>query len=148
MMKTAEAQRRRVHRGEMQDRSSINSLSSKVIAAAIEVHRELGPGLLESIYEQCVVRELLEREVAVESQVAVPVRYKGHDLGASMRLDLLVEGRLIVEVKAVEAIHEAHIAQLLTYLKLTGCTLGLVINFNEALLKHGIRRVVNGLTEG
>ncbi len=129
----------------MENRSiPINELSSRIIAAAIEVHRELGPGLLESIYEQCFIQELRDRGLHVECQVGVPVRYKGRDLGTMMRLDVLVDRRIVVEVKAVEAIHDAHIAQLLTYLKLTGCNLGLIINFNEALLKHGIRRVING----
>jgi GxxExxY protein len=125
----------------------INVLTSRVIAAAIEVHSELGPGLLESIYERCMVQELRDRNLNVDCQVAVPVRYKGKDLGTMMRLDLLVEGRLVVEVKAVEFVHAAHRAQLLTYLKLTGCTLGLIINFNEALVKDGIHRVINGYFE-
>lgn len=121
-----------------------NALSSKIIAAAIEVHRELGPGLLESIYERCLVQELIDRGLTVEQQVAVPVHYKGKSLGTMMRLDLRVNNLIIVEVKAVEAFSDAHIAQLLTYLKLTDCRLGLLINFNEALLKQGIRRVANG----
>lgn len=124
-----------------------NELSSKIIAAAIEVHRELGPGLLESIYEQCLVQELRDRGLRVEQQIVVPLRYKGKALGTTMRLDMRVESLIIVEVKAVEAFHDAHIAQLLTFMKLTDCQLGLLINFNEALLKHGIRRVVNGLVE-
>ena len=124
-----------------------NVLSSQIIAAAIEVHRELGPGLLESIYEQCIAQELRERGLRVEQQVVVPVCYKGKALGSNMRLDMRAEGLVIVEVKAVEAFHDAHIAQLLTYLKLTDCRLGLLINFNEALLKQGIRRVINGSIE-
>ena len=124
-----------------------NELSSKIIAAAIEVHRELGPGLLESIYEQCLAQELRDNGLLVEQQVVVPVRYKGRELGTVMRLDMRIERLIIVEVKAIEAFHGAHVAQLLTYLKLTDCQLGLLINFNEALLKHGIRRVVNGLVE-
>lgn len=125
----------------------LNELTSLIIAAAIEVHRVLGPGLLESMYELCLVQELRDRDLLVDCQVAVPVSYKGRDLGANMRLDLLVEGRVVVEVKAVEALHDAQVAQLLTYLKLTGCKLGLLINFNEALLKQGIRRVANGLLD-
>lgn len=125
----------------------LNELTSLIIAAAIEVHRVLGPGLLESMYELCLVQELRDRGLLVECQVAVPVSYKGRDLGANMRLDLLVEGRGVVEVKAVEALHDAHVAQLLTYLKLTGCKLGLLINFNEALLKHGVRRVAHGVLD-
>lgn len=123
---------------------SIDELTSRIIAAAIEVHRELGPGLLESIYEQCLIQELKDGGLRVESQLLVPVSYKGRPLGANMRLDILVEGRVIVEVKTVEQFNEAHIAQLLTYLKLTDRKVGLLINFNEALLKHGVRRVVNG----
>ncbi len=125
----------------------LNELTSLIIAAAIEVHRVLGPGLLESMYELCLVQELRDRDLLVDCQVAVPVSYKGRDLGANMRLDLLVEGRVVVEVKAAEALHDAHVAQLLTYLKLTGCKLGLLINFNEALLEQGIRRVANGLLD-
>lgn len=123
---------------------TIDELTSLIIVAAIEVHRELGPGLLESIYEQCLIQELRDRGLLVESQLTVPVSYKGKPLGASLRLDILVEGRVIVEVKTVDHFHEAHVAQLLTYLKLTDRKVGLLVNFNEALLKHGIRRVVNG----
>jgi GxxExxY protein len=122
-----------------------NVLSSKIIAAAIEVHRELGPGLLESIYEQCLVQELRDRGLKVDQQITIPVHYKGRPLGQTMRLDMRVEDLIIIEVKAAEALHDAHVAQLLTYLKLTDCRLGLLINFNEALLKQGIRRVVNGI---
>jgi len=124
-----------------------NELSSRIISAAIEVHRELGPGLLESIYEQCLVQELQDDGLHVERQVLVPVHYKGRPLGTSMRLDLMVERRIIVDVKATDALHDAHMAQLLTYLKLTDRRLGLLFNFNEALLKQGIRRVVNGNLE-
>ena len=122
-------------------------LSSKVIGAAIEVHRELGSGLLEGVFEKCLVLVLREKGLHVEQQVVVPVKFRGQDLGANLRLDLIVEGRIIVEVKAVEAIHDSLLAQTLTYLKLTGCKLGLVMNFGQRLLKHGIERVVNGLDE-
>lgn len=124
-----------------------NELSSKIIKAAIEVHRELGPGLLEGVYELCLVQVLRDEGMQVEQQRSVPIHFRGRDLGTTLRLDLIVEGRIIVEVKAVEAIHDNHVAQLLTYLRLTGCKLGLVINFNEALLKDGLRRIVNGLEE-
>lgn len=124
-----------------------NELSSKVIKAAIEVHRELGPGLLEGVYELCLVQVLREEGLKVDQQLAVPIRFRGKDLGTSLRLDMIVEDRLIIEVKAVDALHDSHTAQLLTYLKLTGCKLGLLINFNEALLKDGLRRIVNGLEE-
>ncbi|QQR88101.1 MAG: GxxExxY protein [Flavobacteriales bacterium] len=129
---------------ETRKRRTIDELTSLIIAAANEVHRELGPGLLESICEQCLIQELKDRGLIVESQLTVPVSYKGKPLGATMRLDILVEGRVIVEVKTVDQFHEAHVAQLLTYLKLTDRKVGLLINFNDALLKHGIRRVVNG----
>lgn len=122
-------------------------LSSKIISGAIEVHRELGPGLLEGVYELCLVHVLREMGLRIEQQVLVPIRFRGKDLGTPLRLDLLVEGRIVVEVKAVEALHDSHVAQLLTYLKLTNCALGLLVNFNEALLKDGLRRVVNGLDE-
>ena len=124
-----------------------NELSSKIIGAAIEVHRELGPGLLEGVYELCLVHVLRDMGLAVEQQVPVPISFRGIDLGTTLRLDLIVEKRVVVEVKAVEALHESHAAQLLTYLKLTGCKLGLLINFNEALLRSGIRRIANGLDE-
>lgn len=124
-----------------------NELSSRIIQAAIEVHRELGPGLLEGVYELCLVQVLRDMGLRVEQQVAVPIAFRGKDLGAALRLDVIVEGLVIVEVKAVDAIHDSHMAQLLTYLKLTGCQLGLLINFNDALLKNGLRRVVNGLRE-
>ncbi len=124
-----------------------NEISSKVIHAAIDVHRELGPGLLEGVYELCLVQVLKDMGLRVEQQVPVPIAFRGKDLGTALRLDIIVEGRVIVEVKAVEALHDSHIAQLLTYLKLTGCQLGLLINFNEVLLKNGLRRVVNGLSE-
>lgn len=124
-----------------------NELSSRIIQAAIEVHRELGPGLLEGVYELCLVQVLLDMGLRVEQQVPVPIAFRGKDLGAALRLDIIVEGRVIIEVKAVDALHDNHMAQLLTYLKLTGCKLGLLINFNEALLKNGLRRVVNGLGE-
>lgn len=124
-----------------------NEISSQVIQASIEVHRELGPGLLEGVYELCLVQVLKDMGLRVDQQVPVPITFRGKDLGASLRLDIIVEDMVIVEVKAVEALHDSHIAQLLTYLKLTGCQLGLLINFNEALLRKGLRRVVNGLVE-
>ena len=125
-------------------RQELNNLTSAIIEAGIEVHRELGPGLLESIYEECLAEELELRHFKVERQVNAPVHYKGRPLGRSMRMDMRVEGRVLVEVKTVDCFHDAHRAQLLTYLKLTGCKLGLLLNFNEALLKEGIMRVVNG----
>lgn len=128
----------------LRGRQTINALSYKIIAAAIEVHRELGPGLLESIYEQCLIQELRDRELHVESQVMVPVHYKGKLLGANLRLDMIIEDTIVVEAKAIEQLHPAHNAQLLTYLRLVDRRLGLLMNFNEELMKHGIERVVNG----
>lgn len=119
-------------------------VSQAVLGAAIEVHRELGPGLLESVYELALCRELWIRQLSVERQVPVPVRYKGAELEGAIRIDLLIESSVIVEVKAAERLAPIHCAQLLTYLKLTGHTVGLLLNFNAVLLRHGIRRVLNG----
>ena len=122
----------------------LSELSGAVIGAAIEVHRELGPGLLESAYELALERELGLRKVSVQRQVAVPLEYKGIELGDGFRLDLLVDDALVVEVKAVERLQPIHEAQLLTYLKLANKRLGLLINFNERTLKEGVKRVANG----
>jgi GxxExxY protein len=123
----------------------INELSQAVIGAAIEVHRTLGPGLLESIYEAALIHELGLRSIGAESQVILPVVYKQAKLGEGYRIDLLVEDRLVVEIKAVENLIPLFEAQLLTYLRLSGKPLGLLINFNVPVLKSGIKRVVNGL---
>ena len=120
-------------------------LSGEVIGAAIEVHRILGPGLLESTYELALEHELRLRGIAVERQKAIKLDYKGVTLGDWFRLDLLVDDWLIVEVKAVDSLQPIHEAQLLTYLRLSGKRLGLLINFNVAVLKTGIRRVANEL---
>ena len=122
----------------------INFLSSKIIHAAVSVHRELGPGLLESVYQACMLKELRNMELQVESELPVPVFYKG-DLVSheGFRIDLLVEDRIIVELKSVEAVQPVHKKQLLTYLRLTNKELGLLINFGEALLKKGICRIIN-----
>ena len=125
----------------------INDLTQQIIAAAIDVHRELGPGLLESTYEACLVFELAERGLQVERQKALPVTYKGVRIDCGYRIDLLVEGQVIVELKAVQALDPIHEAQLLSYLKLSGCHVGLLINFNVKLLKEGLRRLVNELPE-
>jgi GxxExxY protein len=111
------------------------------------VHRELGPGLLESSYQHCLAFELAERGLTVETEVVLPLTFKGVKLDAGYRLDIWVERKLILEVKSVEALHPIHTAQLLTYLKLTGSRLGLLVNFNEKLVRDGIRRIVNGLPE-
>jgi GxxExxY protein len=120
------------------------ALSHNVIGAAIEVHRLIGPGLLESVYEVALCKELWLRGVAVERQVSVPVKYKGESLHCHVKLDLLVERTLIVEVKTVEKVIPLHRAQLLTYLRLQRLWLGLLINFNVEVLRHGVRRVLNG----
>jgi len=124
-----------------------NELSSKIIGCAIEVHRELGPGLLESIYEECLVHVLREQGHHVVTQQNVPIVFRGKALGTPLRLDLLVEDRIIVEVKAVGAIHDIFLTTLLTYLKLSDKRLGLLINFHESRLVDGVRRVANGLYE-
>jgi len=122
---------------------AINQLTEAIIGAAIEVHRNLGPGLLESTYEACLGFELAERGLNVEAQKPLPVIYKDVHLDAGYRLDLLVEDRVIVEIKAVDNLAPIHQAQLLSYLKLSGCKVGLLINFNVQLLKNGIKRVIN-----
>ena len=125
----------------------INEISEGIIGAAIEVHRTLGPGLLESAYEECLSRELTIREIPFERQRQLPVEYKGLNLDCGYRLDLVVASQVVVEIKAVETLLPIHKAQLLTYLKLGGWHLGLLMNFNVPLLKQGIRRVALGLNE-
>ena len=121
----------------------INDLTGKVIGAAIEVHKLLGPGLLESTYERCLCHELDLRDIVYEQQKELPVEYKGIVLDCGYRLDLVIENRLIVELKACDSIEKIHKAQLLTYLKLTGIDVGLLINFNVPVLKDGIARIAN-----
>jgi GxxExxY protein len=121
------------------------AVSTLVIGAAIDVHRALGPGLHESAYFACLARELELRGESFRAQVPVPVVYKGVHLNCGYRLDLLVENRLVVELKAVEQIHPVHFVQVLTYLRLTGHRLGLLINFNVPILRLGIRRIANRL---
>jgi GxxExxY protein len=120
-----------------------NALTDRIIAAAIEVHRHLGPGLLESAYESCLCHELNSMGIPFQCQVPLPVSYKGLHLACAYKLDLLVKDTIIVELKAVEEFAPVHHAQLLTYLKLTGKRVGLLINFNVPVLKDGLRRVVN-----
>ncbi len=124
-----------------------NEVSRKIIGAAIEVHKILGPGLLESAYELSLERELQLQGLKVQRQVGLPLVYKDVKCDLGYRLDLLVENTVIVEIKSVEALNDVHVAQLLTYLKLSDRKLGLLINFNVALLKDGIRRMVNNLKE-
>ena len=120
-----------------------DELSNLIIGAAIEVHRILGPGLLESAYEQCLCHELTLKDISFERQKPLPVTYKGISLDCGYRLDILVEKLVIVELKTVEHIEPIHEAQLLTYLKLSDLWLGLLMNFNVPVLKEGIRRLVN-----
>lgn len=117
--------------------------SAAMIGAAIEVHRVLGPGLLESAYEECLCHELSLRGIPFERQVALPVNYKGVHLDCGYRLDIVLPGKLVVELKAVEQLAPVHDAQLLTYLKLSGIRTGLLLNFNSTLMRDGIRRLVN-----
>ncbi|PZR41400.1 MAG: GxxExxY protein [Azospira oryzae] len=122
-----------------------NEISERVIGCAIQVHRELGPGLLESAYEACLYNELLQAGLLVEKQKPIPVVYKEVKMDCGYRLDLVVEDKVIIEVKSVEALHDIHVAQVLTYLKLSNCKLGLLINFNVTMLKDGIKRLANKL---
>lgn len=126
---------------------SLNDLSHQVIGAAMEVHKALGPGLLESAYAQCLCRELAGRDIPFEREVPLPIQYKGVNLECGYRLDLLVAKRIVVEIKAVEEVLPVHEAQLLTYLKLGAWQLGLLINFNVSMLKEGVHRRVLGLQE-
>ena len=124
---------------------SENEISSQIIGAAIEVHKHLGPGLLESSYEACLLFELRKRGVNVKSQVALPISNKGVQLEAGYRIDILVEEKVIIEIKTVEDFADIHLAQILTYLKLSKLKLGLLINFNSVKLVDGLKRVVNNL---
>ena len=123
--------------------NDINDLTGEVIGAAIEVHKNLGPGLLESIYEECLCKELELRAIPYKRQQELPVEYKGFKLNSMYRLDVVVAKKLIVELKACDSLQPIHEAQLLTYLKLMGIKVGLLINFNVPVLKDGIKRLVN-----
>ncbi|AQG78383.1 GxxExxY protein [Spirosoma montaniterrae] len=120
-----------------------NEITECFIGCAMQVHRKLGPGLLESVYEECVAYELSKTGLFVERQKALPVVYETIKLDSGYRVDLLLNRKVIIELKAVEALNEVHLAQLMTYLRLADCRLGLLVNFNVILLKQGIRRVVN-----
>ncbi len=119
----------------------VDALTEKIIGCAIEVHRTLGPGLLESVYRECLVVELQRNGLVVDVEKYVPLEYKGKRITSRLKLDLLVEGSVVVELKAVERLHPAHRAQVITYLKLTGCPAGLVLNFNATTLKAGLKRL-------
>jgi GxxExxY protein len=121
-----------------------NELAKVVFEKGLKVHRTLGPGLLESSYEECLFYELRKSGLEVEKQKALPLVYEEVKLEIGYRIDLMVENKLVIELKAVEALNDLHLAQILTYLKLSNCKLGLLINFNTVLFKDGIRRVING----
>ncbi|MFN7601761.1 MAG: GxxExxY protein [Bacteroidota bacterium] len=122
-----------------------NELSKIIVDAGFQVHRELGPGLFESVYEECLYYELVQRGLLVERQKELPVFYKEVKMEIAFRADLIVEKKVIVEIKSQEGIAPVHRKQLLTYLRLTDTKLGLLVNFNEALIKDGIQRIVNNL---
>ncbi len=125
----------------------INSITEKVIGGAIQVHRELGPGLLEAAYEACLSVELAGRGLSIERQCAVPLLYRGTPVECGFRMDMLVERRVVVELKCVTRFDQVHTAQMITYLKLSHCCVGLLINFNVLVLKDGIRRIVLNFPE-
>ncbi|HTP36603.1 MAG TPA: GxxExxY protein [Candidatus Acidoferrales bacterium] len=129
------------------ERAEINRLTDRIIAAAIEIHKHLGPGLLESAYEECLCYELSQAGIHFRRQVPLPIQYKGLKLDCSYRLELLVEDLVIVEIKSVNELLPIHSAQLLTYLKAADKQIGLLINFNVPALKQGLKRIANGYTE-
>ena len=121
--------------------AEIEQLTETIIGCGIEVHKTLGPGLLESVYRDCMIIELGDARLRVESEQCVPLQYKNHCIKGGLKLDLRVEGLVVVELKAVERIHPIHLAQVITYLKLTGCPAGLVMNFNATTLRAGLKRL-------
>lgn len=122
-----------------------NELSKEIINSAIAVHREMGPGLLENVYKECLFHSLVKKGFRVEKEKGIPVYFEGEKLDIGFRADLIVERQVLIELKSVEFFHGLHFAQTLTYLRLTNLKLGLLINFNVLLLKDGVKRVVNGL---
>ena len=122
-----------------------NEISKIIFDSALKVHKALGPGLLESAYEACLFYELKKAGVNVQKQKALPLVYEEVKLEIGYRIDLIVENKVIIEIKSVEALNDVHLAQVLTYLKLSNCKLGMLINFNVSLIKNGIRRVANNL---
>jgi GxxExxY protein len=129
------------------EKERLNSLSNRIIGAALQVHSELGPGMLESAYEACLAFELLESGLYIERQKPLPLVYRGRQLDCGYRIDLLVQNAIIVEVKSIERLEKVHGAQLLSYLRLLKLKLGLLINFNVTSLRDGIKRKVNGFPE-
>jgi GxxExxY protein len=130
------------HKGHEGLAVDVEGLARVVIDAGLKVHKTLGPGLLESAYEHCLAHELNARRIALKRQLALPIVYEDLKLDAGYRLDLLVEDSIIIEIKAVDALTRLHEAQVLTYLKLSGCRLGFLMNFNVELFKHGLKRMV------
>ena len=128
----------------MTERERMNGITESIIGAAIQVHRALGPGLLESAHQACLAHELTKRNLRVEIQKPLPLVYEQVKLDCGYRIDLLVEGEVVVEIKSVDGVAPVHEAQVITYLKLSGCKLGLLINFNVPALKDGIHRFING----
>ena len=124
-------------------KENLNQLSKEILAAAIAVHKEMGPGLLESVYELCLLKELQLRGIKAENQVLIPLFYKGEQLNKDFRIDILVEKEIVIELKAVDMLLPVHDAQIISYLKLTNKKLGFLINFNVPLLKEGFNRFVN-----
>jgi GxxExxY protein len=127
--------------------NNVNDVTEAIIGAAICVHKELGPGLLESAYEACLAYELAEKRLKFERQKTLPVIYRGVELDCGYRIDFLIEDQVVVELKAIENLEPIHDAQLLSYLKLSKCKVGLLINFNVKVLKDGIHRLVNKFHE-
>ncbi len=121
-----------------------NEIAKVVFECGLKIHKALGPGLLESAYEECLCYELYKNGVAFERQKALPLVYEAINLDIGYRVDIMVEHKLIIELKAVESLTDIHFAQIVTYLKLSGCKLGLLINFNSLLFKDGVKRVING----
>ena len=124
-----------------------NEIGTVIVDVALSVHRELGPGLLESVYEVILAFELGQRGLAVKRQVPISIHYKQMTFDEAFRADLVVEDKVVIELKSVEQVSQAHKKQLLTYLRLTGCKLGFLLNFGEALMKRGITRTVNGIED-
>ncbi len=120
-----------------------NDLATEIIGSAIAIHRALGPGLLESAYKECLFYELIDKGLYVEKEKPLPLVYKEIRMDCGYRLDLLVENKVIVEIKAIEALNDIHLAQVLTYLKVSGCNLGLLMNFNVLKIKDGVRRIIH-----
>ena len=121
-----------------------NEIAKKTFELGLKVHQALGPGLLESAYEECLFYELQRKELYVEKQKVLPLAYEGIKLDAGFRIDLIIENKFIIELKAVEAFNDLHMAQILTYLKLSRCKLGMLMNFNTVYFRDGVKRVING----